>query len=68
MPEPPEGWRRIAPVDCIGLPAIFVGYQNELATIARQQGIETRAGVTLTARYERRGDEWHPIPGTLTAR
>ena len=65
MSGPPEGWRRVAPADCIGIPAISVGYQMELAAIAQQQGLQVVEGCTLTATYEKRDGQWWPIPNTV---
>jgi hypothetical protein len=63
--DEPEGWRRIAPADCIGTPIVGMQYAAELQRLAQQQGLEVRSGDTLTARYRRIDDEWHPIPETL---
>lgn len=67
VPEPFEGWRRIAPVDCVGLPWISQHYIAELAELARECGITVEAGTTLTAQYRRVEGEWFPIPETIAA-
>jgi len=61
----PRGWRRIAPVDCIGSPVISMQYAAELQRLAQEQGLEVRDGDSLSAKYRRIDDEWHPIPETL---
>lgn len=68
MPEPPAGWRTVAPADCVGLPVISMGYHREMVEMADEQGLQVRAGSTLTAEYHRVDGEWRPVPGTLKVR
>ena len=63
--EPDPHWRTVAPADCIGYPHISVGYQNELMELARQRGLPITKGCIVTASYEKRDGEWHPIPDTV---
>lgn len=63
--QPLQGWRQVAPVDCVGLPAISIGYQLELIELASQAGLTVPAGATLTATYEQRDGQWWPVPDTL---
>lgn len=65
---PFEGWRRISPMDSIGLPAVSINYIEELHEMAHERGITVADGSTLTAQYRRVDGEWFPIPETVEAR
>lgn len=63
--HPIDGWRTVAPADCVGTPAVSVGYMNELYDLARLEGLEIPDGCTITASYEKVGGEWRPVAGSV---
>lgn len=63
LPQPPEGWRRVSPMQAIGTGSMVL-YGQELADLARHlPGF--REGCTVNATYTQVSGEWHPIPDTV---
>lgn len=60
--DPPDGWRKIPPANCIGYPTLSVGYQNDLIELA---GDAVKSGVTLTGTFTQVDGLWQLIPDSL---
>lgn len=62
FPDPPDGWRKIAPVNTIGYPTLSAGYCNDLIDLA---GDAVQAGVSVTGTFTQVNGIWQLIPESL---